>query len=271
MTEDQNRSTLTVGRVANKVALITGGASGIGRAAALLLAKEGAAVALTDIATEAGQGVAEEIRRSGGQAIFVQLDVADEGAWEDCIGQVLKAFGKLDIAVNNAGIAASKPVAEMSLSEWRRVMHVNLDGVFLGTKFAIRAMRTGNGGSIINVASASGIKASAGASAYCASKAAVRMFSKTAALECASSEPRIRVNVVSPGGVKTPIWQKMDFWPGLIAQHGNEEAAWKALGGPASEGFFTPDEIAQAILFLASDASSYMNAGELVIDRGYSA
>ena len=211
-------------RVTNKVAMVTGAASGIGAATAILLAREGAAVAVTDIA-DAGQAVADEITRSDGKALFVRLDVANEAAWEDCIGQVLGTFGKLDIAVNNAGVAASWPVSEMALSEWRRVLHVNLDGVFLGTKYAIRAMRSGTGGSIINVASASGIKASAGASAYCASKAAVRMFSKTAALECANCEPKIRVNVVSPGGVKTQIWQKMDFWPGLVAQHGSEEAA----------------------------------------------
>lgn len=159
----------------------------------------------------------------------------------------------------------------MTLAEWRRVLHINLDGVFLGTKYALRAMQAGNGGSIINVASASGIKASAGASAYCASKAAVRMFSKTVALECAAAGSRIRVNVVSPGGVKTPMWEKMAFWPGLVAQHGSPEAAWKALAGSSSEGFFCPEEIAQAILFLASEESSYLNAGELIIDRGYTA
>jgi len=257
-------------RVANKVALVTGAASGIGRATAMLLAKEGAAVALTDIA-DAGQAVADEINRAGGKALFVRLDVSDEAALEGCIGQVMSAFGKLDIAVNNAGIASARPVADMTLAEWRRVMQVNLDGVFLGTKHAIRAMRSGAGGSIINVASASGIKASAGASAYCASKAAVRMFSKTAALECAAAGLKIRVNVVSPGGVKTPIWEKMEFWPGLVTQHGGEEGAWKALGGSSSEGFHSADEIAQAILFLASDESAYMNAGELVIDRGYTA
>lgn len=256
------------GRVANKVALVTGAASGIGRATAMLLAKEGAAVALTDIA-DAGQAVADEINGTGGKALFVRLDVTDEAAWESCIGQVLNAFGKLDIAVNNAGIASARPVADMTLAEWRRVIQVNLDGVFLGTKHAIRAMKSG--GSIINVASASGIKASAGASAYCASKAAVRMFSKTAGLECAAAGMKIRVNVVSPGGVKTPIWQKMDFWPGLVAQHDGEEGAWKALAGSSSDGFHSADEIAQAILFLASDESAYMNAGELVIDRGYTA
>jgi 3(or 17)beta-hydroxysteroid dehydrogenase len=259
------------GRLKNKIALVTGAASGIGRATANLLAKEGASVVLADIAADAGQGVANEINRNGGKALFVRLDVTAEAAWDGCIGQVLEAFGKLDIAVNNAGIAASRSVADMTLAEWRRVMQVNLDGVFLGTKHAICAMRSGPGGSIINVASASGIKASSGASAYCASKAAVRMFSKTAALECAAAGLKIRVNVVSPGGVKTPIWQKMDFWPGLVAQQGNEEAAWKALAGSTSDGFFAPDEIAQAILFLASDESAYMNAGELVIDRGYTA
>jgi NAD(P)-dependent dehydrogenase (short-subunit alcohol dehydrogenase family) len=236
-----------------------------------LLAGEGAAVIVADIAAETGQHVAEEITRNGGKALSVPLDVTDEAAWQTAIEQVLHVFGRLDIAVNNAGVAVSRPVADMTLSEWRRVLQVNLDGVFLGTRHAIRAMQSANGGSIINVASASGIKASAGASAYCASKAAVRLFSKTAALECAAAGARIRVNVVSPGGVKTPIWEKMDFWPGLVAQHGGKEAAWKSLAGSSSEGFFSPQEIAQAILFLASEESSYLNAGELVIDRGYTA
>jgi NAD(P)-dependent dehydrogenase (short-subunit alcohol dehydrogenase family) len=258
-------------RVANKVALVTGAASGIGRATALLLAREGAAVVVTDIAAEEGRQVAEEISRNGGKAVFQALDVSDEAAWEGLTDQMLHDFAKLDIAVNNAGVAISRPITEMTLAEWRRVLQINLDGVFLGTKHAIRAMQSANGGSIINVASASGIKASAGASAYCASKAAVRMFSKTAALECAAAGSRIRVNIVSPGGVKTPIWEKMDFWPGLVAQHGDIEAAWKSLAGSSSEGFFSAQEIAQAILFLASEESSYLNAGELVIDRGYTA
>ncbi len=258
------------GRVANKVALVTGAASGIGRATALLLAKEGAAVVVADIAAETGQQVVEEISCAGGRAVFLALDVAVESAWRDVTDRILHDFARLDIVVNNAGIAVSRPVAEMTFAEWRRVLQINLDGVFLGTKYAIRAMQSGNGGSIINVASASGIKASAGASAYCASKAAVRMFSKTAALECAVGS-KIRVNIVSPGGVKTPIWEKMEFWPGLVAEHGTPEAAWKALAGSSSDGFFSPEDIAKGILFLASDESSYMNAGELIIDRGYTA
>jgi NAD(P)-dependent dehydrogenase (short-subunit alcohol dehydrogenase family) len=259
------------GRVGNKVALVTGAASGIGRATALLLAEEGASVVVADIAAEAGRQAAEEVNRKGGKAVFLPLDVTQEAAWQDLTDRILRDYARLDIAVNNAGVAASRPVTEMTLSEWRRVFQINLDGVFLGTKYALRAMQAGNGGSIINVASASGIKASAGASAYCASKAAVRMFSKTAALECAAAGARIRVNLVSPGGVKTPMWQKQDFWPDLVARHGGPEAAWKALAGTSSGGFYTPEDIAQAILFLASDESGYLNAGELVIDRGYTA
>lgn len=259
---------ISTGRLANKVALLTGAASGIGQATALLLAREGAAVVVTDVAVEAGRQVADEITRAGGQARFLSLDVSDEGAWQEVMDQVLREFGRLEVAVNNAGIAAGRLVADMPLAEWRRVLHVNLDGVFLGTKFAIRAMQAGRGGSIVNVASASGIKASAGASAYCAGKAAVRMFSKTAALECLAAGGQVRVNVVSPGGVATPIWEKQDFWPGLVAKHGSPQAAMQAL---SAESFFTPEQIAQAILFLASDESSYLNAGELVIDRGYTA
>jgi NAD(P)-dependent dehydrogenase (short-subunit alcohol dehydrogenase family) len=197
--------------------------------------------------------------------------VTDEAAWEGLADRTLHDYAKLDIAVNNAGIAASRPVTEMTLAEWRRVMHINLDGVFLGTKFAMQMMQLGNGGSIVNVASASGIKAVAKGSAYCASKAAVRMFSKAVALECIAAGMRIRVNVVSPGGVKTPLWEQQDFWPSLVAQHGSPEAAWQTLAGSSTDGFFSSEEIARAVLFLASDESSYMNAGELVIDRGYTA
>lgn len=259
------------GRVANKVAWVTGAASGIGRATALLLAQEGAVVVVTDIATEPGLQVAEAINRQGGQAVFLTIDVSEEAAWQEVTDRIRHDFARLDIAVNNAGVALSRPVTQMTLAEWRRVLQVNLDGVFLGTKYALRLMQAGNGGSIINVASVSGLKASAGASAYCASKAAVRLFSKTVALECLAAGLNIRVNIVSPGGVKTPIWETMDFWPGLVAQHGSKEAVWKALAGSSPGGYFAPEDIAQAILFLASEESWYLNAGELVVDGGYTA
>jgi len=254
------------GRVANKVALVTGAASGIGRATALLLAQEGAAVVVADIAAEAGQQVAQEISRSAGKAVFQPLDVTQETAWQNVSDRILQDFARLDIAVNNAGVAVSRPVTEMTLADWRRVLQINVDGVFLGTKYALRMMQSGHGGSIVNVASASGIKAVAKGSAYCASKTAVRIFSKTVALECIAAGLNIRVNLVSPEAVKTPMWEQQDFWPGLVAQHGSPEAAWQALG---SSSWLTPEEIAKAILFLASEESSYLNAGELVIDRGY--
>ncbi len=262
----------TRGRVVAKRALVTGAASGIGRAAALLLAREGANVFVTDRDGAGAAQVAREIESHSGVALSGPLDVTSEPAWQTVVQQLLDAWGRLDIAVNNAGVSAAKPVAETTLPEWRQVMAVNLDGVFLGTKHAILAMRQGDGGSIINVSSASGIKASAGASAYCTSKAGMRLFSKVAALECAGRGDNIRVNTIVPAGVMTPLWERMDFWPGLVAEHGSPEAAWRALAQTTPlKRFASPEEIAQGILFLASDESSYMTASELVIDGGYTA
>lgn len=258
------------GRLANKVALVTGAASGIGRATAILLAKEGAAVALTDIAADAGQKVAAEITGNGGKSLFVRLDVSDESAWENCCDQVLRTFVKLDIAVNSAGIAASGPVADITLAEWRRVLQVNLDGVFLGTKYAIRAMRADTGGSIINVASVSGINAYPEAGAYGASKAAVRHLSRVAAIECADAKKGIRVNVVTPSGVKTPMWETMDFFKQLVNQHGGTEEAFAAMAGTAgSHQFFTSEDVAKTIVYLASDESSHLNGVEIVMAQGH--
>lgn len=147
-------------------------------------------------------------------------------------------------------------------------MSVNLDGVFLGTKHAIDAM--GTGGSIVNVASVSGITPSAGAAAYCASKAAVRMFSKTAAIECADANNGVRVNVVTPSGVKTPMWEKEEFFRALMDEHGGIEGAYAAMAGDTpSHQFFSPEEVAETILYLASDESSHLTGTEIVLDRGH--
>ena len=161
----------------------------------------------------------------------------------------------------------------MSLAEWRRVMEVNLDGVFLGLKHTINEMRRGSGGSVIIVSSVSGIKASAGASAYCSSKAALRLLARTAALECAESGDAIRINTVHPGGVKTPMWRSMAFFKDLVDEHGGEEAAFRSMEVENQAGgrFAEPNEIAQAILFLASDESSFVSGTELVVDGGGSA
>jgi 3(or 17)beta-hydroxysteroid dehydrogenase len=261
---------MSQGRVHGKVALVTGAGSGIGRAAATLLAREGAAVLVSDIDEDAAQAVAAGITSAGGKAEPLPLDVSDEAAWQEATGRVLAAHRRLDVLVNNAGVAFGKPVADTPLGEWRRVLAVNLDGVFLGTKHGIRAMRAGNGGSIVNVASVSGVRPFAGAAAYGAGKAAVRLLSKVAAIECQDARNGVRVNVVTPGGVKTPMWQSMDFFRGLMAEHGGAEEAFTAMAGSVpSQEFFSAEEVARTVLYLASDESSHLSGVELVMDRGH--
>jgi 3(or 17)beta-hydroxysteroid dehydrogenase len=256
-------------RLRGKSALVTGAASGIGKATALLFAREGARVVATDI-DPAGDQVADAIAVAGGEAHFVRHDVSNEASWVAAVRRALEAFGRLDVLVNNAGISFAKPLGETTLAEWRRLMAVNLDGVFLGTREGVRAMRRTGGGSIVNVSSASGLVGSALASAYCASKGAVRLFTKAVALEVAGDG--IRVNSIHPGGVRTPIWSKADFWPGLVEQSGSEDAALQALGKATPLGRLAePEEVAEAILYLASDASRFMTGSELVLDGGYTA
>jgi NAD(P)-dependent dehydrogenase (short-subunit alcohol dehydrogenase family) len=259
------------GRLPEKIALVTGAARGIGQSTSALLGAEGAAVACCDIDLAGAQETAAAITAAGGSALALALDVTAETAWQDAMAAVLDRYGRLDIVVNCAGIAAACPVAELALEDWRRVMAVNLEGVVLGTKHAIRAMRqTSPSGSIVNVSSVSGVKAQPGASAYCASKAAVIMFTKVAALECLRDGHRIRVNCVSPSGVKTPMWRTMPFFQDLMAQHGSEEAAFQAMvaASPSPGRWAEPEEIAAAILYLASDESLYVNGTNLVMDNG---
>ena len=261
------------GRVKGKVALVTGAASGIGRATALLLVREGANVAVTDIDEPGAQRVANAITENGGESISTKLDVTSESDWKAALSAAQVRWGPINVLVAGAGVSFAKPVTEMSLEEWRRVMEVNLDGVFLGTKHAVRQMREGSGGSIVIVSSASGIKASPGASAYCASKAALRLFAKSVALECAENGDAVRVHTVHPGGVKTPMWRSMDFFQELVAKHGSEEAAFRAMENDAKppQRLAEPEEIAAAILFLASDESSFVTGSELTVDSGYTA
>ncbi|HYT90026.1 MAG TPA: SDR family NAD(P)-dependent oxidoreductase [Gemmataceae bacterium] len=261
---------MSLGRVQEKVALVTGAGSGIGRATAALLASEGATVFAADLNEQAVQAVTAEIMSRRGKATPLRLDVADEATWQQATEHIRAAHQRLDIVVNNAGVSFAKPVTDTSLDEWRQVLSVNLDGVFLGTKYGIRAMQPGGGGSIVNVASVSGIKPFAGASAYGASKAAVRLFSKIAAIECQDAKNGVRVNVVTPGGVKTPMWQTVDFFRGLVAEHGGTEEAFAAMAGAVpSQQFFAANEVAQTILYLASDESAHLTGVELVMDRGH--
>lgn len=260
------------GRVEGKRALITGAASGIGKATALLLAREGARVAVTDLDAAGVQAVAEEVRAAGGDALALSLDVTSEAAWEAAIATLDEAWDGLDILVPNAGIPLGKPVTEMSLAEWRSLMAVNVDGVFLAVKYGLPLMRKGGGGSIVIMSSAAGLKGMPNASAYCASKGAVRLFAKAVALECAAAGDGVRVNSIHPGGVETPIWQKSGMWQNLVQKLGSDEAAWQALANTAPlKRFAAPEEIAHAVLYLASDEAAYVTGTELAVDGGFTA
>lgn len=259
-------------RLDNKIALVAGAASGIGRAAAVLLAREGAAVLCADIDAQGAGATAQIIEETGGNASSGQLDVTSEDSWRAAMDQVADTFGRLDVMVNSAGITCGRPITEMSLDEWRRVMAVNLEGAFLGTKHTILAMRRTGGGSIVHISSASGLKAAPGASAYSASKAAVCMFVKAAAKECLQNGDKIRINTVCPAGVKTPLWREMPSFRDLVEKTGSEEAAFRELAQSDPQGRFAePEEIAQAVLYLASDESLYVTGTDLVIDGGYTA
>ena len=257
--------------LAGKVAFITGAASGIGRATAMRFSVNGADIVAADLDFPSVTELADGITNSGGRALALNLDVSVESQWEDALAETLKVFGRLDVLVACAGISYAKPVEEMQLDEWRRVMAVNLDGAFLAVKHGIRAMRGRNSGSIVLVSSASGLKATPGASAYAASKAGLNMLAKSAALECAAAKDGIRINIVVPAGVRTPLWASMPFFQELVAAQG-EEAAWAGLEASQPLGrFATPQEIAAAIDFLTSDGAATMTGSEMVIDGGYTA
>ena len=255
------------GRVKGKVALITGGASGIGRACALRLAEEGAVVVLTDLQDDLGTRTLADIAATGGSAEYLHHDVTLEDAWIDVIASVRDRHGRLDVLVNNAGIGIATSIIEMTLDDWRRQQAVNLDGVFLGIKHGIPLLRDSGGGSIINLSSVAGIKGSPLLAAYNATKGGVRLLTKGVALECAQSGWKIRVNSVHPGVIDTPIWAA----PGAALLAGGANAVdidamaeatvpWGHVGRPA--------DIANGVLFLASDESAYMTGTELIIDGG---
>jgi 3(or 17)beta-hydroxysteroid dehydrogenase len=252
-------------RMVGKVALVTGAASGIGKTTARRLADEGARVALADVNEPELAKVADAICAAGNQAVAIRLDVTVEADWQAALARILSQWGRLDISVNCAGISLAKPIHELSLADWRRIMATNLDSVFLGTRQAMSTMKAGDGGCIVNIASAAGIKAISGNAAYGTSKAAIRFFTGVAALE---GKPHgIRVNSISPGAVATPMWASTDMWPKQAAETGGREAALKAL--VTDQGFAEPEEIAAAVLFLASDDARHVTGVDLPVDDGF--
>lgn len=266
-----------MGQVQGKVAIVTGAASGIGRAAALALARGGASVMATDIDEAGVKDTVTMIQKAGGKALSAKQDVTDEKVWDEVLAETERHFGAPTILVNNAGVAIGGAIMDYSLADWQKQMAINVDSVFLGTRAAMRAMTKG-GGSIVNISSVAGLRGSAGVSAYCASKGAVRLFTKAAAVECGQMGLKIRVNSVHPGIIDTPIWQKgitrmtetmntdqttaLSGTAGANALDPNMIAGANAPMGRAG----TPEEVAELIVFLASDASSYISGQEHVID-----
>ncbi len=244
-------------RLAGKVALISGGARGIGGATALLMAREGAAVVIGDILEVEGREIESQIAETGGQVSFLRLDVTSEEDWRNAVQFAVSNYGKLDVLVNNAGISSRTGVEETSEDSWDQVMDVNAKGVFLGTKAAIPAMRQAGGGSIINISSIYGIVGSATSAAYHASKGAVRIFTKSAAVQYASEG--IRVNSVHPGFVDSPMTAQHHAVP-QVRQDRTGKTPLGRLG--------VPEDIAPGILYLASDEASFVTGSELVIDGG---
>ena len=249
-------------RVKDKVALVTGGGSGLGEATCIRLAEEGALVVVSDVNEASAKSVAESI---GGGAWSAHQDVTDENRWRELVDEIVERHGRLDILVNNAGIALVGNVEESSLEDWRKTQNVNLDAVFLGTREAIRAMKSGSG-SIINISSIEGIIGEPVVPAYNASKGGVRTFTKSAALHCASEGYDIRVNSVHPGFIGTAMVSgAMETMSEADAQAFQERIVNNIPMGRMGE----PVDIANGVLYLASDESSYVTGSELVIDGGY--
>jgi 3(or 17)beta-hydroxysteroid dehydrogenase len=246
-------------RVADKCALVTGAASGMGAATARLLAREGAKVAVADMLETEGRAVVAEITAAGGTAMFLKLDVTEEPQWEAAVGAVVDAWGKLDVLVNNAGISGSATNDLYDTGLWDRIMAVNARGSFLGVKYAVAAMRRNGGGSIVNLSSISGVVGQERIhSAYNASKAAVRLLTKSVAVQ--EGAAGIRVNSIHPG-----------LMPPMRTSGATADPVFRAkmLGHVPLGRSGEVDEVAYAILFLASDESSYMTGSEMHVDGGY--
>ena len=257
------RNENSTGRLEGKTSLITGGASGIGAETARRMVGEGAHVVVCDLQVERGETLCAEL---GPAALFAECDVTSEADWTRAIGAGESAFGPIQILMNCAGISIPGPIDEISLKDWQHTMAINSDAVFLGCKFGVEAMRRAGGGSIINISSTLGIRGGSKFPAYCASKGAVRLLTKSVALRCAEEGWNIRCNSIHPGATETPI---MD--PYIDAGAGREEviAAFAAKHPMGRVG--QPQDIAHLAVFLGSDESAFITGVEIPVDGGYCA
>jgi NAD(P)-dependent dehydrogenase (short-subunit alcohol dehydrogenase family) len=251
-------------RLKDKVAIVTGGALGLGRATALLMAREGAKVVVTDLREADGASAVAEIEKAGGAASFFQHNVSLEDDWIKVVDGAMAKYGRLDVVVNNAGIATPGNAEDALLADWRKVISVNLDGVFLGTKHGIRGIKQfKRGGAIINLSSIEGLVGDPDLAAYNASKGGVRLLTKSAALHCAKTGTGIRVNSIHPGFVWTPMVENAP---------GDADAKRKALVALHPVGHLgEPEDIGWGVVYLASDEAKFVTGSELVIDGGYTA
>ncbi len=246
-----------MGRVSGKVVLVTGGGSGIGRATAVLLASEGAKVVVTDINRNGGL---ETVQRIGGQASFIEQDTSSEVDWKRVIAEVVGRHGGLHGLVNNAGILGKYPsrFEDETLEEWRRILSVNVEGVFLGCKHGVPAVRDSGGGSIVNLSSLAALVGTPDLSSYGATKGAVRQFTKTVAIDCARRRYKVRCNSVHPGVIATPMGDVLT----------TDQARQRIIDRIPIGELGQPEDIANGILFLISEESRYITGSELVIDGG---
>ena len=245
-------------RLKNKIAIVTGGASGIGKASSILFAKEGARVVVADISDSAGEEVVKAIKENGGEATFVHCDVTREEQAKNLVVKATEKYGRLDVLYNNAGIGMVKLLPEMTEQEWDRIFNINVKGAFFCSKYAIPQMKKQGGGAIVNTASNWGLIAYPHWPAYCATKGAVLMLTKALAIDHAPDN--IRVNCVCPGNIDTPLLRA-----GIEAEAKFDDAI-KTMGRLAK-----PEEVANVALFLASDEASYVTGSAVVVDNGESA
>ncbi|WP_249593853.1 SDR family NAD(P)-dependent oxidoreductase [Peribacillus frigoritolerans] len=248
-------------RLKEKTAIVTGGANGIGKATVNKFLEEGANVVFTDINKEAGNETWEEMREVSNNVLFIQHDVSQESDWINVIEETIKAFGKVDILFNNAGIFSSKPVTEYETEEWNRLLGINVTGVFIGMKHIVPVMREQKSGSIINTSSVAGLKGSANTTLYGASKGAVRIMTKDLAVEVAADQ--IRVNSIHPGIIQTAMGEDVATSVKASSEQLAKSIPLRRLG--------KPEDIANLVAFLASDESSFITGTEMIIDGGMTA